>query len=81
MSNVTPIRPQEVACDPPAEALEQLEERARQYFRCALESAMEETWRDAHHLSRGSMSVDTLGRIVGRAIKAESARFLSMQPL
>jgi hypothetical protein len=79
MSNVIPLRPGEVVLDPSVEVLEQLEVRVRQYFRSALESAMERTWRDAHRSGGGSMSVDTLGRLVGRAIKAESARFRSLQ--
>jgi hypothetical protein len=79
MSNVIPLRPREVVSDPSDEALEQLEVRVRQYFRYALESAMEETWRDAHRSGGGSMSVDTLGQTIGRAIKAETARFWSLQ--
>jgi hypothetical protein len=80
MSNVTPLRPAELPpVDPSEEALVQLEERVRQYFRSAFESAMEETWRDAHRCGRGLMSVNTLWKIVGRAIRAESARFPSVQ--
>jgi hypothetical protein len=78
MSNVTPLRPAEQPpVDPSDEVLAQLEDRVRQYFRSALESAVEETWRDAHHCGRGRMSATTLARIIGRAIKAEAARFPS----
>ena len=75
MSNVTPLRPRELVSDPTEEVLQQLEDRVRQYFRSALESALEETWRDAHKCGHGSMSVTTLSRIVGRVLKAESARY------
>jgi hypothetical protein len=72
VSNVISFR-NETVVDPTPEQLAQLEDRARGYFRNAFSSAFEELLKDAARNKLGSISIDTIAKMVRRVIDEETA--------
>ena len=65
---------EETPVEPTKEQLALLERLAHRYFRAALESAVEATWKEVPKNGLGRMSVVTLVQIVDRVVKQESKR-------